>query len=150
MPIGNGDIAANVWVEAGSGDLLLLLAKSDAWDAWGRLLKLGRVRIRCLPTSLFGAGNFVAQTLDVQEGCIHVEGRCDGNVPAKLTVFVDAHAPVIRISLQAPGHYSLTAVFETWRTESRTLSDEEMGGGNLYGRSSAERVHDTLRGLSEG
>jgi len=29
MPVGNGDIAANVWTEQ-NGDLLLLVAKSDA------------------------------------------------------------------------------------------------------------------------
>ena len=34
MPIGNGDIAANVWTEQ-NGDLVLLVAKSDAWTgAW--------------------------------------------------------------------------------------------------------------------
>jgi hypothetical protein len=30
MPIGNGDLAANVWTEQ-NGDLVLLVAKSDAW-----------------------------------------------------------------------------------------------------------------------
>ena len=49
MPIGNGDIAANVWVEP-SGDLVLLLSKSDAWDEVSRLCKLGRLRIK-LPTA---------------------------------------------------------------------------------------------------
>jgi hypothetical protein len=45
MPIGNGDIGANVWVEP-SGDLLLLLSKSDAWDEVSRLCKLGQLRIK--------------------------------------------------------------------------------------------------------
>ena len=31
MPIGNGDLAANVWVEP-SGDLIFLVSKSDAWS----------------------------------------------------------------------------------------------------------------------
>src|SRR5882762_5749300 len=30
MPIGNGDLAANVWTEQ-NGDLMLLVAKADAW-----------------------------------------------------------------------------------------------------------------------
>jgi hypothetical protein len=42
MPIGNGDIAANVWTEQ-NGDLALLVAKSDALTEWGKLVKLGRV-----------------------------------------------------------------------------------------------------------
>ena len=41
MPLGNGDLAVNVWVEE-SGDLLLLIAKSDAWDENSINLKLGR------------------------------------------------------------------------------------------------------------
>ena len=38
MPIGNGDIGANVWVEP-TGDLLLLLSKTDAYDEFGRCPK---------------------------------------------------------------------------------------------------------------
>ena len=45
MPIGNGDLAANFWVEP-SGDLVFYLSKSDSWDGDQELLKLGRVRIR--------------------------------------------------------------------------------------------------------
>ena len=143
MPIGNGDIAANVWVEAGSGDLLLLLAKSDAWDQWGRLLKLGRVRIHCEPSSPFMEGTFITQTLHLEEGCIRVTGRCDENHQATLTVFADAQAPVIRIQLDAPAHYSLKTSYESWRTAPRPLSNEEMGGGSSYGRSATELPIET-------
>ena len=40
MPIGNGDLAANVWTEQ-NGDLVLLVSKSDAWSELNKLLKLG-------------------------------------------------------------------------------------------------------------
>ncbi len=53
MPIGNGDLAANLWTEQ-NGDLVLLLAKSDAWSENGQLLKLGRVRVRLLPNPFAG------------------------------------------------------------------------------------------------
>jgi hypothetical protein len=46
MPLGNGDIGLNVWVEEG-GDLLLYIGKCDSWDENGRLLKLGRLRTEC-------------------------------------------------------------------------------------------------------
>ncbi|MCS7032385.1 MAG: DUF5703 domain-containing protein, partial [Phycisphaerae bacterium] len=52
MPIGNGDLGANVWVEAHTGELILLLGKTDAWDENGILLKLGRVRVRFSPSAL--------------------------------------------------------------------------------------------------
>src|SRR5882762_8568224 len=48
MPIGNGDLAANVWTEQ-NGDLVLLVAKSDVWSEIGKLLKLGRIRIHIAP-----------------------------------------------------------------------------------------------------
>lgn len=48
MPLGNGDVALNVWTEQ-NGDIVLLLAKSDAWSENGQLLKLGRVRVKLKP-----------------------------------------------------------------------------------------------------
>src|ERR1700743_3879672 len=55
MPLGNGDIGLNVWVDPG-GDLLFYISKTDAWggekdpaaDPWlqqgGKLVKLGLAR----------------------------------------------------------------------------------------------------------
>ena len=56
MPIGNGDLAANVWTEQ-NGDLVLLVAKADAWTELGKLVKLGRVRIQLNPNPFTGAKN---------------------------------------------------------------------------------------------
>jgi hypothetical protein len=53
MPIGNGDIAANVWVENG-GDLMMYIGKSDTWSEGTRLLKIGRERIH-LPLARLSA-----------------------------------------------------------------------------------------------
>lgn len=43
MPLGNGDIGLNVWIEE-DGDLLFYIGKSEAWSETHRLLKLGRMR----------------------------------------------------------------------------------------------------------
>src|ERR1700733_6622171 len=64
MPIGNGDIAANVWTEQ-NGDLMLLVAKSDAWTETGKIVKLGRLRIKLSPNPFVGASNF-SQTLKLE------------------------------------------------------------------------------------
>ena len=53
MPIGNGDLAANVWVEP-TGDVIFYLSKSDAYSGGEpengpALLKLGRVRLTLDP-----------------------------------------------------------------------------------------------------
>ena len=39
VPLGNGENATNIWVEKKTGDLLLLLARTDSFDGFGRLLK---------------------------------------------------------------------------------------------------------------
>src|ERR1700744_3734502 len=54
MPLGNGDLALNAWTEQ-NGDILLLIAKSDAWSENGQLLKLGRVRVHLTPNPFAGA-----------------------------------------------------------------------------------------------
>src|SRR5882762_11844265 len=70
MPIGNGDLAANVWTEQ-NGDLVLLVAKSDAWSEMGKLLKLGRVRIHIAPSPFADAAQFT-QTLHLEDGSIEI------------------------------------------------------------------------------
>jgi len=51
MPIGNGEVGLNVWVEA-DGDLLFYISRTDAWSECSRLLKLGRVRLGLVPNPL--------------------------------------------------------------------------------------------------
>jgi Domain of unknown function (DUF5703) len=48
MPLGNGDVGVNVWVEQ-NGDLLFYISKVDAFDAGHLMPKLGRVRLRLNP-----------------------------------------------------------------------------------------------------
>src|SRR6202050_3828390 len=82
MPIGNGDLAANVWTEQ-NGDLVLLVAKSDAWSEMGKLLKLGRVRIHIAPNPFASTEQFT-QTLHLEDGSIEI--RSGANV---MRVWVD-------------------------------------------------------------
>ena len=76
MPLGNGDIAVNVWVEEGSGDVLLLIAKSDAWDGNSINLKLGRVRVKFSSNAFLEANDF-RQTLDVKSATITIATGSD-------------------------------------------------------------------------
>ena len=63
MPIGNGDIGANVWVEEG-GDLLFYIGKTDSYSENVRLLKPGRLRVRFSPNP-FEKGCVFKQELDL-------------------------------------------------------------------------------------
>ncbi len=88
MPLGNGDVGANVWVEPG-GDVVLYVSKVDAYDAGHMLPKLGRVRITFDPA--MDVRDF-RQTLKLREGAVAIKG---GDV--NLRVWIDANCPVIRV-----------------------------------------------------
>ncbi len=109
MPVGNGDIAANVWTEQ-NGDLVLLVAKADAWTELGKLVKLGRVRIQLNPNPFAGATNFT-QVLKLENGSIELKSGEN-----TVRVWVDANHPVMHVEthLEHPGTFQ--ANLELWRT----------------------------------
>jgi len=121
MPLGNGDIGLNVWVED-SGDLLCYVSKTDAWDEHGRLLKLGRLRLVFRPSPLAGAGPF-RQELSLAEGAITIAAGDGGALTLRL--WVDAHRPVVRIEMESAAPRRIEATFDSWRTMPRSLSSEE-------------------------
>lgn len=109
MPIGNGDIAANVWTEQ-NGDLVILMAKNDAWTEWGKLVKPGRVRVKLSPNPFAGSADFT-QTLHLEDG--RVEVRSGGNT---LQIWVDARNPAIHVEGQLAQATVVEADLELWRT----------------------------------
>jgi hypothetical protein len=126
MPIGNGDIGLNVWVEP-SGDLVFFIGKTDAWDENMRLLKLGRVRVKFTPPLTTGGG--FRQELKLREGAIEIRDR-----RTKVTVWVDANHPVVHVDARSESGQELraSAAFEVWRKEKRPLGGPVGGGGNEY------------------
>jgi len=106
MPLGNGDVGANVWVEP-NGDLLFYVSKVDVYDSAHQLKKLGRVRVRFDPAL---ATNQFEQTLSLREGAIMI--RAGG---VKLRVWVDANAPVVRVTGESKVPVAAVASFETLR-----------------------------------
>ncbi len=117
MPIGNGDLGMNLWTEA-SGDVVLLIGKTDAWSENGQLLKLGRVRVAFTP-SPFRAGASFRQVLRTRDGVIEIHG--DGQ--AVLQAWVDADAPVIHVQLVDARPRAAHVSLESWRTAPRRLVD---------------------------
>ena len=123
MPIGNGDIGMNVWVEP-SGDLLLLLGKTDAWSENHRLLKLGRVRIKLSPNPLLDGAPF-EQILRLRQGEIAISAG-KGEEQVRIRIWVDANRPVIRLETDSDSPFEIQARLEVWRTERRELKGEEL------------------------
>ncbi len=120
MPLGNGEVGLNAWVEP-DGDLLFYVARTDSWGDNGRLLKLGRVRIELDPAPSTGPGfetrlSLADATLVVSYG--------EGSVGLRL--WVDAHHPIVCVSVEAERPVAVTAVLEPWRTERHELPSIEV------------------------
>jgi alpha-L-fucosidase 2 len=110
MPLGNGDVGLNVWVEK-NGDLLFYISKVDAFDAGHLLPKLGRVRFRLdppLPVDHF------TQTLNLIDATVNITA---GDVTLK--VWVDAHHPVVRLEGKAGSPRTATITLEPLRPLAR-------------------------------
>ena len=125
MPIGNGDLAANVWTER-NGDLVLLIAKSDAWSEMGKLLKLGRVRVRISPNPFAARAEF-KQVLHLEDGKIEINSG--GNT---VWVWVDANHPVIHVEAKLDRPATLEAKLEIWRTKVHPYSQPSPDKGGLH------------------
>ena len=124
MPLGNGDIGLNVWVEE-NGDLLFYIGKTDAWgqatdekDDWmkqgGVLMKLGAVRISMSPNGLDKANSVFKQILKLKTGEILVqEGK--GRSATVYRIWVDANHPVIRVEAKGAEASKVAVKLENWR-----------------------------------
>lgn len=117
MPLGNGDISLNAWVEA-DGDLLFYVGKTDAWDDNSRLLKVGRVRVSLTPNPFRKGGSF-RQTLHLRGGeMIVTAAALDApDAPVEVRLWVDANHPVVQVAVESKQPVAATASFELWRTE---------------------------------
>lgn len=135
MPIGNGDITANVWVESG-GDLMLYLGKSDSWSEGTRLLKIGRTRIH-FSTNPFATGGSFTQRLNFYRGEIDITAGQPGS-PLAIRVWVDANRPAVYVEAGGTQPFTMTCSNEIWRSSPYTLS------------SASDPVADSFRGVTGG
>jgi alpha-L-fucosidase 2 len=124
MPLGNGDIGLNVWVEQ-NGDLAFYISKTDAWggeldaqkDPWmkqgGVLMKLGAIHVSVSPNPLAKSTPF-KQILKLHNGEIWVQ-EGEGKAAVKLRVWVDANHPVIRVEAQSGSPVTVNVKLDNWR-----------------------------------
>lgn len=130
MPLGNGDISVNAWVEA-DGDLRFYLGKSDSWDSHARLLKVGLVRVALSPNP-FRAGEPFRQELRLREGEMRIAAGGGQRPAVRLRVWVDANHPVVRVEGESDEPVRVRCMIEPWRTRERTLSAEEATGSETF------------------
>jgi hypothetical protein len=119
MPLGNGDVGLNVWVET-NGDLMFYVSKVDAYDASHLLPKLGRVRLRTEPALDIKK---LKTTLMLEQAAVEVIAG-----DAKFRVWVDANASVIRVQGHSPTRRKVSIMAESLR-QWQNAADPLPGGG---------------------
>ena len=118
MPLGNGDISVNAWVEK-DGDLLMYIGKPDAWAESTRLLKVGRLRVSMSPNPFEGTQSYV-QTLRLADGKISIVAR-NGQMKCDIGIWVDANNPAVRIDVRSDRKIQVKCTSELMRTADYTL-----------------------------
>lgn len=91
LPIGNGDVGANIWVSP-DGVIHFLFSKTDAWSELYRLLKVAHVTMETEPRVFADGADF---ELNIAEGVLNIT-----SAGAAMRIYADALAPCVRISLQ--------------------------------------------------
>ena len=128
MPIGNGQVVLNVWVEKSTGDLLFYIGRTDSLSEISRYLKLGLVRIHLDGVSLQDDKEFV-QHLNLQDGRIEILGT-----GFQLSLVVDSDSDNVLVIGKSDKEVTAKVTLESWRTEARPLPAAE--------KVSAWSVHD--------
>lgn len=113
MPLGNGEMGANVWVEK-NGNICFYLSRTDTFSEADRLLKVGRIRVS-VEGNPFGSAEF-EQRLNLYEGVIELR---DSGVHAEFYFDPDVHVAYLVLSSDVKREIRITA--ESWRNEPRTL-----------------------------
>ena len=122
MPVGNGDIGANVWV-AHEGQLEFYISKTDAWSENGRLLKIGKLKVSFTPNLL--AGDNFRQELSLKDGMIKISGENEKQ-SLSLNFWVDANNPAVCIEGNSTIPVNVKVDFDGWRTARRELTGSEL------------------------
>jgi alpha-L-fucosidase 2 len=133
MPVGNGDIGANVWVTP-DGCLQFYISKTDAWSENGRLLKVGKLKVSFSP-NILSSGKF-RQELDLESGMIKIDAG-EGDKTLSLNFWIDANNPTIYIEGKSAVPVKVSARYDGWRRGKRELKGVEVR--SAYGIMSGEK-----------
>ncbi len=123
MPLGGGDIGANVWVE--KGNLYFYFSRSGTFDEHNTLLKLGRVKVSLSPNPFTDKEGF-KQELLLKEGAIKIS---QNGTTVKL--WVDVFNPVIHVDVDSKVPTEMKVAYESWRYKNRD-SKGKANNANSY------------------
>ena len=124
LPLGNGDVASNVWIDQTTGTLYIYAAKSDAYDANNNPVKVARLAVLFSPALwVEGVTTGFNQTLDVATGSFSVTTTL-----YSVIVFVDANSDTLYITANSSSGqaFNMSATLEVYRTSTVVTN---LGGG---------------------
>lgn len=141
LPLGNGDIGANVWLSE-DGEIHLLISKTDSWSELYRLLKPAHVALNIEPNPFARGADF---NLSIVDGVLYIS-----NGKNLLRIYVDAFAPCLRISLTTEYPVNTRVYPLNYRSEpidpGRDGSNYFMRYGNYGILESADEIFTTSKG----
>ncbi|MBQ5770346.1 MAG: hypothetical protein IIW08_04120, partial [Clostridia bacterium] len=91
IPLGNGEIGANVWMEE-DGALRLLFSRSDAWSEACRLIKTGMFTLSVSPNPFADGAEFYFSLADAT---LYIRSET-----SEIRLYMDANAPCLRLSAE--------------------------------------------------
>lgn len=122
MPLGNGELGANLWVEK-NGDLLFYLSRTDAISEANRLMKMGRIRVSLSPNPFQGGKPF-SQQLVLKDGAIYVTAGKSGET-VKFCFYMDPNQETAYLRMKSDSPYEVKVTAESWRKEPHMITKEE-------------------------
>lgn len=147
MPLGNGEMGMNVWVEEG-GDLLFYLSRTDVMSEANRLMKIGRVRVSLSPNP-FEKGVPFRQVLKLDEGTIEIRaGKAGEETVLKVYLDQNHHTGYVTVNNEVKREVKVTV--ESWRRAPHRITKAEAVSAWLNGMPDwVEAVESADRYLNE-
>ncbi len=125
MPLGNGELAVNAYLDGAIGRLHLLLARIDAMDELGRHVKIAEVLVDDLPAWTDGVPYL--QTLDSERGTLSIAYGSEQN-KTSVEIWVEVDRPTVVVEVDSANEIAPRASFYIWRDEDAgIISNPEVG-----------------------
>ncbi len=126
VPLGNGELAVSAWFD-GSANLKLLFARTDSYDDFGRLVKVGSVEIALLGDAFDPA--LIApfrQTLDAETGTASAVFGPQGK-ETRVSLWVETSRPNAVVEIESELDVAPVAKLRVWRTGNAEPLAPEVG-----------------------
>ena len=134
MPLGNGEVAVNAWFDA-AGRARLLFARTDSWDDYGALAKVGLVEIATLgETPDAEITTPFRQELDAETGRVAVVYGPQGR-ETRVCLWVDTARPNVVLEIESDLEIAPVATVTLLRTDGQRFGTRRRSKGRSpYGR----------------